>query len=734
MPSRGVPFLSGYKLVNLKGINLIKINLGGRYINKKDNRYKVGNSYMDVYGARRKDDVYDAMLTLDEYIKKYKLQRNGIALRPKNGYPIVIRYKPKYNANPEKDFYYLHCQQMLLRYKVWYDKPENAWNDDESPENIIKIFHKYIETPEGQKNIPERYKEEFESYKALLDEIFDEYSEDEDTDDNLNFNEEWMKISKNFGTVDAKDYEDDISLQTDENNDWTQDIHLFREEDVQCLQSWLKELKDYEPPVTKEYVNWQKYNVKQSKCIKFVKEKYDNNETYHLILTGGPGTGKSEVIKGIKAIYQPHELLVTATTGVAAANINATTIHSELRLPVKSLRNHPLDKDAAKKLQAKLKGVKCIIVDEFSFMGQKTLAWLHKRCVTATGSAYDVAFGNISIILVGDIWQLPPVAAKALWKQPSLIKPPHALCIEGYVLYKHTFKACVYLTKNERIQEGMTDKAKKKAEDFATVLEKLKTGDVEFEDYNKLFVPYFKGNHPQGKQDNFKNCIRLFATNVKRRSYNNKKLKELRTPVARIKAEHSPKTKGRKLEKIESEEFMGLESELILRVGSRVMYKINTCTKAGLANSSMGTVVAICYKTGVPPALPDFIVVDFDDYSGPRWCENQNDGIDRRKWVPVVPVTRLHDSIKTYARRQLPITVSFGITIHKSQSLTLEKSILDIGTKAVRGLSYVAYSRHRNLKDSLVEPFPYSRLLKEASLKGFADLKAEDARLKKLTL
>ena len=52
-----------------------------------------------------------------------------------------------------------------------------------------------------------------------------------------------MKISKNFGTVDAKDYEDDISLQTDKNNDWTQDIHLFREEEVQCLQSWLRELK-----------------------------------------------------------------------------------------------------------------------------------------------------------------------------------------------------------------------------------------------------------------------------------------------------------------------------------------------------------------------------------------------------------------------------------------------------------------------------------------------------------
>ena len=179
---------------------------------------------------------------------------------------------------------------------------------------------------------------------------------------------------------------------------------------------------------------------------------------------------------------------------------------------------------------------------------------------------------------------------------------------------------------------------------------------------------------------------------------------------------------------------MGLESELILRVGSRVMYKINTCTKAGLANSSMGTVVAICYKSEVPPALPDFIVVDFDDYSGPRWCENENDGIDRRRWVPIIPVTRNHDSIKTYVRRQLPITVSFGITVHKSQSLTLKESVLDIGNKATRGLSYVAYSRHRNLEDSLVEPFSYERLRKEKVSKSFESLRKEDGRLRKIAL
>ena len=362
-------------------------------------------------------------------------------------------------------------------------------------------------------------------------------------DDDLNFIEEWMKISRNYCTVDP-DFCDDSSLQTDENHDWTEDLKLFSEEKVATVQSFLRELKDYTTEEEIESVNWQKYNYEQSKAIRFIREKYNNNETYHLIITGGPGTGKSEVIKGIRCIYKPHELLVTATTGVAVANIHATTIHSELQLPVRSLRNHALKGVAAKNLQIKLKGVKCIIVDEYSFIGQKTLAWLHKRCVTGTGSETNASFGNISIILVGDIWQLPPVGDTPLWIRPVPTKTS-ASRIEGYILYREAFKQCVYLTKNERIQKGMSDKAKKKAEDFETMLGKLKIGDVQLEDYKKLFVPYFKGNHPQEKEERFKNCIRLFPTNEKRSSYNNKKLKELRTPVARIKAEHIPKTKGK---------------------------------------------------------------------------------------------------------------------------------------------------------------------------------------------
>ena len=52
-----------------------------------------------------------------------------------------------------------------------------------------------------------------------------------------------------------------------------------------------------------------------------------------------------------------------------------------------------------------------IIIDEFSVIGQKMLSWIDSRC--RQGKALEhLPFGGISVILVGDIAQLPPVLDK----------------------------------------------------------------------------------------------------------------------------------------------------------------------------------------------------------------------------------------------------------------------------------------------------------------------------------
>ncbi|KAJ7781326.1 hypothetical protein B0H16DRAFT_1222549, partial [Mycena metata] len=75
------------------------------------------------------------------------------------------------------------------------------------------------------------------------------------------------------------------------------------------------------------------------------------------------------------------------------------------------------------------------------------------------------------------------------------------------------------------------------------------------------------------------------------------------------------------------------------------------------------------------------------------------DGIDPT-WVPIVPVTSRWDDKtgKSLTRTQLPLTPAWAITIHKSQGLTLNRAVIDLGQRDFSsGLSFVAISRVKKL-------------------------------------
>ena len=58
------------------------------------------------------------------------------------------------------------------------------------------------------------------------------------------------------------------------------------------------------------------------------------------------------------------------------------------------------------------------------------------------------------------------------------------------------------------------------------------------------------------------------------------------------------------------------------------MLTSNLWTDAGLVNGAMGTVQAICYRSGGPPSLPVAVMVKFDKYRGPTLHDGS---------VPIVP-------------------------------------------------------------------------------------------------
>ncbi|GBB90280.1 hypothetical protein RclHR1_01720001 [Rhizophagus clarus] len=133
---------------------------------------------------------------------------------------------------------------------------------------------------------------------------------------------------------------------------------------------------------------------------------------------------------------------------------------------------------------------------------------------------------------------------------------------------------------------------------------------------------------------------------------NIEKLRSLNQPVAKILAIH---TGGNEAKKASSDVAKGLEPQLLLAKGARVMLTANLWTKGGLVNGSMGTVHDIMFKNQGPPSLPAAVFVKFDAYEGPTITSTEGDNV-----VPIVPIKRSWEgkSGTICSRQQVPLCLA----------------------------------------------------------------------------
>ena len=197
------------------------------------------------------------------------------------------------------------------------------------------------------------------------------------------------------------------------------------------------------------------------------------------------------------------------------------------------------------------------------------------------------------------------------------------------------------------------------------------------------------------------NAIHMFVTNQKCKRYNYKKLHELEcetNPVAIIVAEG----KYRK-QKDKSVGVGSVKQRVVLAKNCRVMLRSTLSVRHRLVNGSIGTVRKIIYYDRQPPSLPDYVLVEFDNYSGPT--------VIGTNLVPVAPVVQESETTGIASMKNLPLCLAYGRTVYKAQGSTLTNAVVDLGaSERSLGVTYVALSRTRSLSSMRLFSFPRRRL------------------------
>ncbi|XP_057837395.2 uncharacterized protein LOC131047633 [Cryptomeria japonica] len=198
--------------------------------------------------------------------------------------------------------------------------------------------------------------------------------------------------------------------------------------------------------------------------------------------------------------------------------------------------------------------------------------------------------------------------------------------------------------------------------------------------------------------------------------HNKRMLLSLAKPVALSTAEQM---KGLACSNPDDEQ---LQSNILLCIGQEVMLSTNLWVETGLVNGALGQVREIVYNDGEhPPQLPLFVVVQFQNYTGPPWDHNNPTNI------PIPPISR-------GLQRQMPLKMAWALTIHKSQGLTLQRATIDIGNIDRQGMTFTAISRVRDLTSLRIHPaFTFERYARMQQSPHVTRRKEEEARLKILS-
>ena len=416
----------------------------------------------------------------------------------------------------------------------------------------------------------------------------------------------------------------------------------------------------------------------------------------NLFISGIGGTGKSyllcqiydylKLINSSSGLPSPASIddnlsvAITSTTGVSSYNIKGQTIHSWSGIVLPNNITNPqfiIDKLYRKilskpKLKKQWNSIKVLMIDEVSMLGANYIDVMNIIAQKIRNNTLPM--GGIQLILGGDFLQLPPVNDDFCFNSGT---------------WNHLNIKYIFLQKAFRFTD----------QDWINTLSRIRIGTVsktDIELFNSCLtsVKNVKENEPGSMTEGNLMIKPTYICPLKKEVevMNSIELKNIEEKEFVFTSIDSCETYDRECSIDESEildNYFNTSKQITLKIGCQVMLLANLDVGLGLVNGSRGVVTSINYYDQI-------VTVKF---------KHMTHNVSYVKYHPVEI-----DDIR-YVRNMLPLMVAYSISIHKSQSSTIDMALVNCGKGIFEsGQAYVALSRVKNPEGLYLTEFVVSKI------------------------